>query len=181
LSWRQPISNGADAARPDLTQADDEELNRHLPLRAFHHGGYPSALPMWLNRTRWNRCWTTAATRTPAQRRIVDVLLESSDALRLLLPATKAKVDSTATESGQLHHILLTAPYLSRLRSSASRRTRCLPPPLRPYKPFAGTPVELHIGLEKPSTADGVAELFHDIPGLGKIEFPRPGDKRVYR
>ena len=54
------------------------------------------------------------------------------------------------------------------------------PAPVRPAAK-AERELEIHIGpLENPAQADGIAELFRDIPGLGTVE-PLPCDLSTHR
>jgi two-component system chemotaxis sensor kinase CheA len=125
---------------------------------------------------------------------MVDVLLESSDALRLLLARHQGKrVEAPATAElvqriSALAHGSAAAPtsIATTLHAAPAAPAVDTAPAATPASALpAGTrELELHIGpLENPAQADGIAELFRDIPGLGEIA-PLPcdlSDKRVYR
>jgi two-component system chemotaxis sensor kinase CheA len=124
---------------------------------------------------------------------MVDVLLESSDALRLLLAQHQGKrVDAPATADlvGRISQLAQGGPSLPGAAPPQAAAPVAAAAPAAPAVavsapvPSGLRQLELHIGpLDQPSQADGIAELFRDIPGLGVIE-PLPcdqSDKRVYR
>jgi two-component system chemotaxis sensor kinase CheA len=122
---------------------------------------------------------------------MVDVLLESSDALRLLLARHQGKrIEAPATAElvqriSALAHGTAEAPVAIAPDASAVAAVNMAPVAIRaPALPAGARELELHIGpLENPTQADGIAELFRDIPGLGDISsLPcDQSDKRVYR
>jgi two-component system chemotaxis sensor kinase CheA len=177
----------------DLAQADDEELNAIFRCAHSIKGGAATfgfadvaelthQMESLLDKLRRHELQPSAP--------MVDVLLESSDALRLLLARHQGRqVDTPATADlvQRISHLAngtapaqaaASAPAAATVAASvaAVASTPALPPGTRQ--------LELHIGpLENPAQADGVAELFRDIPGLGEIS-PLPcdqSDKRVYR
>ncbi len=125
---------------------------------------------------------------------MVDVLLESSDALRGLLARHQGS-DAAAPE---------TAGLVERIRVLASGQAPSVPPaapapslapppppatPIAPHVPTAASSgsgarnLEIHIGpSDHPEQADAILELFRDIAGLGTIQ-PMPttdASKRVF-
>lgn len=125
---------------------------------------------------------------------MVDVLLESSDALRGLLARHQGS-DAAAPE---------TAGLVERIRVLASGQAPSVPPaapapslapppppatPIAPQAPTAASSgsgarnLEIHIGpSDHPEQADAILELFRDIAGLGTIQ-PMPttdASKRVF-
>jgi two-component system chemotaxis sensor kinase CheA len=107
---------------------------------------------------------------------MVDVLLESGDTLRGLL----------ARHQGTSDVLIDASELVARIRAHAVGSAAAVA--LAPPQPGAGTPgaegpapaiaaapgeraLEIVLGpLERPETADHVAELFEEIPGLGRIE-----------
>jgi two-component system, chemotaxis family, sensor kinase CheA len=133
---------------------------------------------------------------------MVDVLLESSDALRGQLAAHQGAGSSPDTGNlvariyalaqGQDAPVAVAvAPAPVQAPAQAPTQT---PAPVAaapvaepaPAKPAAKgeREIDIHIGpLDNPALADGIAELFRDIPGLGSVsDLPcdQPG-KRVFR
>ena len=181
----------------DLEQADDEELNAIFRCAHSIKGGAATfgfgdvaelthQMESLLDKLRRHELQPTAA--------MVDVLLESSDALRLLLAKHQGKqVDapptadlvsriSTLAQGGPVPPGAA-APPSTTVAPAAPETTSISVAPAAPLAPGLRL-LELHIGpLEDPSQADGIAELFRDIPGLGDIEtLPcDQSDKRVYR
>jgi two-component system chemotaxis sensor kinase CheA len=179
----------------DLTQADDEELNAIFRCAHSIKGGAATfgfadvaelthQMESLLDKLRRHELQPSAP--------MVDVLLESSDALRLLLARHQGRQVDTPATAALVHRISQLANGAP-APAAATTATATAPvtatttaPAAAPATPLlAGTrQLELHIGpLENTAQADGVAELFRDIPGLGEIS-PLPcdqGDKRVYR
>uniref|UniRef100_UPI0025D31B5D Hpt domain-containing protein n=1 Tax=Thiocapsa sp. TaxID=2024551 RepID=UPI0025D31B5D len=185
----------------DLEQADDEELNAIFRCAHSIKGGAATfgfadvaelthQMESLLDKLRRHELQPTSA--------MVDVLLESSDALKLLLGQHQGKsVESPAT-----------ADLVSRISALAQGEFAPATPaatspapaaaPLEAVQapsstPFAFAPartsssqrtLDIHIGpMEHPAQADGIAELFRDIPGLGELEIQvcDQADKRVFR
>ena len=167
----------------DLEAADDEELNAIFRCAHSIKGGAATfgfadvaelthQMESLLDKLRRHELQPTAA--------MVDVLLESSDALKLLL----------ARHSGQGVEPPATGELVARISHLAHGQ----PAPAKAPAPAAPTPVvsapvaapvaapapalangerELHIvigPLDNPSEADCIVELFRDITGLGRIE-----------
>ena len=168
----------------DLEQADDEELNAIFRCAHSIKGGAATfgfadvaelthQMESLLDKLRRHELQPTAD--------MVDVLLESSDALRLLLarhqgqgvepPATAALVlrISTLAEGGPLSTQVL-APATPPVQAAATAPiASASTPPAR--HPQGMRTLDIHIGpLEQPAQADGIAELFRDIPGLGALQ-----------
>ena len=183
----------------DVEKADDEELNAIFRCAHSIKGGAATfgfadvaelthQMESLLDKLRRHELNPTAA--------MVDVLLESSDALRLQLahhqgrgndtPVTSSLVariyalangeDTDATDAAPVPVVV--APVV--VETPAPAPARVINKPVAK----ATRELEIHIGpLDNVAQADGVAELFRDIPGLGTIE-PLPcdqADKRVYR
>ncbi|MGI9218074.1 MAG: chemotaxis protein CheA [Hydrogenophaga sp.] len=182
----------------DLEHADDEELNAIFRCAHSIKGGAATfgfadvaelthQMESLLDKLRRHEL-----TPTPP---MVDVLLESSDALKLLLarhsgkdvepPATHALVDRiSALANGQ--GAPAAAPAAEPVVDAAPAPAAPAPAPVIAAAPVpAGTrQLEIHIGpLDNLSQADSIAELFRDISGLGSIEaLPCDLDnKRVYK
>lgn len=168
----------------DLEKADDEELNAIFRCAHSIKGGAATfgfadvaelthQMESLLDKLRRHELTPTAA--------MVDVLLESSDALRGLLgahqgrggepPATAALVarisvlahgeDAHIEEAPTPAPVVVAAPAPAPVAAPAPARKAAK----------AERELEIHIGpLENPASADGIAELFRDIPGLGTIE-----------
>ncbi|WP_332741442.1 chemotaxis protein CheA [Hydrogenophaga sp.] len=184
----------------DVEKADDEELNAIFRCAHSIKGGAATfgfadvaelthQMESLLDKLRRHELNPTAA--------MVDVLLESSDALRLQLghhqgrgnesPATSSLVariyalangeEAEATDAAPAP--VVAAPVVV-VEAPAPAPARVINKPVVK----ATRELEIHIGpLDNVAQADGVAELFRDIPGLGTIE-PLPCDqvnKRVYR
>ena len=178
----------------DLEKADDEELNAIFRCAHSIKGGAATfgfadvaelthQMESLLDKLRRHELAPTPP--------MVDVLLESSDALKLLLarhsgkdvepPATHALVDRIST--------LAHGENAPAAAPAAAAPQRPVPAPIQATpSPKATAPgtrrLEIHIGpLEHVSQADSVAELFRDISGLGSIEaLPCDQDnKRVYQ
>jgi two-component system, chemotaxis family, sensor kinase CheA len=178
----------------DLAQADDEELNAIFRCAHSIKGGAATfgfadvaelthQMESLLDKLRRHELQPSAP--------MVDVLLESSDALRLLLARHQGRqVDTPATADlvQRISHLAngtAPAPAAASVAASATASPAAqTAAAVTPALPAGTRQLELHIGpLENPAQADGVAELFRDIPGLGEIS-PLPcdqSDKRVYR
>lgn len=191
----------------DLEQADDEELNAVFRCAHSIKGGSATfgfadvaelthKMESLLDKLRRHELQPTPP--------MVDVLLESSDALRLLLARHQGRhVDTPATAdlvsriSALAQGDAAQAPVAPPAAPVAAEpRPAELPPaPAAHSAPPAPTPapataahgereLEIHIGpMDNPSQADGIAELFRDIEGLGRIEtLPcDQADHRVFR
>ncbi|MCV0439258.1 MAG: chemotaxis protein CheW [Hydrogenophaga sp.] len=179
----------------DLEKADDEELNAIFRCAHSIKGGAATfgfadvaelthQMESLLDKLRRHELTPTAA--------MVDVLLESSDALRGLLgahqgrggtpPATAdlvARISVLAHGEDAEHTEPEPAPVVVAAPVSAPA-----PAPRKAAAAKVERDLEIHIGpLENPSQADGIADLFRDIPGLGTVE-ALPCDlstKRVWR
>lgn len=170
----------------DLEKADDEELNAIFRCAHSIKGGAATfgfadvaelthQMESLLDKLRRHELTPTAA--------MVDVLLESSDALRGLLgahqgrggepPATAALVarisvlangEEAEEEAPAPAPVVVAAPAPAPVAAPA-------PTPARKAAAKVERDLEIHIGpLENPASADGIAELFRDIPGLGTVE-----------
>ncbi|MDP2075537.1 chemotaxis protein CheA [Hydrogenophaga sp.] len=184
----------------DVDKADDEELNAIFRCAHSIKGGAATfgfadvaelthQMESLLDKLRRHELNPTAA--------MVDVLLESSDALRLQLAHHQGRGNDTPA----------TGDLVARIYTLANGEEADAPVAEAAPAPVVAAPVvetptqaparvinkpvakatrelEIHIGpLDNVAQADGVAELFRDIPGLGTIE-PLPCDqanKRVYR
>lgn len=179
----------------DLAQADDEELNAIFRCAHSIKGGAATfgfadvaelthQMESLLDKLRRHELQPSAP--------MVDVLLESSDALRLLLARHQGRqVDTPATADlvqriSQLANGTAPTPAPAAASAATAAVAQAAAPVAapRPALPAGTRQLELHIGpLDNPAQADGIAELFRDIPGLGEIA-PLPcdqSDKRVFR
>lgn len=180
----------------DVEKADDEELNAIFRCAHSIKGGAATfgfadvaelthQMESLLDKLRRHELNPTAA--------MVDVLLESSDALRLQLAHHQGRGNDTPATSELVARIyalangeevqaapapVVVAPVV--VQAPAPAPARVINKPVVK----ATRELEIHIGpLDNVAQADGVAELFRDIPGLGTIE-ALPCDqanKRVYR
>jgi len=172
----------------DLEQADDEELNAIFRCAHSIKGGAATfgfadvaelthQMESLLDKLRRHELAPNAA--------MVDVLLESSDALKLLLARHQGRsVDTPATAS-----LVDRIRVLANGQAPVAAQTGVAPPaasaaPAQPVAEPVSQPVaprasalpglrqlEIHIGpLEHPTQADGIADLFRDIVGLGQLE-----------
>jgi two-component system chemotaxis sensor kinase CheA len=181
----------------DLEQADDEELNAIFRCAHSIKGGAATfgfadvaelthQMESLLDKLRRHELQPTSA--------MVDVLLESSDALRLLLAQHQGKqVESPATadlvcrisQLAQGEAAPAPAPVMATAPAHSAAAEQRAPAPTAPAKTVpVGRELDIHIGpMDNPAQADCIAELFRDIPGLGEIEaLPcDQHDKRVYR
>ena len=179
----------------DLEKADDEELNAIFRCAHSIKGGAATfgfadvaelthQMESLLDKLRRHELTPTAA--------MVDVLLESSDALRGLLGAHQGRGGTPPATADLVARISVLA------HGEDAEHTEPEPAPVVVAAPVAAPApaprkaaaakverdLEIHIGpLENPSQADGIADLFRDIPGLGTVE-ALPCDlstKRVWR
>ncbi len=181
----------------DLEQADDEELNAIFRCAHSIKGGAATfgfadvaelthQMESLLDKLRRHELQPTSA--------MVDVLLESSDALRLLLAQHQGKqVESPATadlvcrisQLAQGEAAPAPAPVMATAPAHSAAAGQRAPAPSAPARTVpVGRELDIHIGpMDNPAQADCIAELFRDIPGLGEIEaLPcDQHDKRVYR
>ncbi len=180
----------------DLAHADDEELNAIFRCAHSIKGGAATfgfadvaelthQMESLLDKLRRHELQPSAP--------MVDVLLESSDALRLLLARHQGRqVDTPATADlvQRISHLANGTgpmPASAAVAPASPSTTDAIATPAAapaPALPPGTRLLELHIGpLDNLAQADGIAELFRDIPGLGQIT-PLPcdqSDKRVYR
>lgn len=168
----------------DLQAADDEELNAVFRCAHSIKGGAATfgfsdvaelthQMESLLDKLRRHELQPSPP--------MVDVLLESSDALRGLLArhqgvTTEAPVTTSLVErirvlaSGQAP---VEAPSVAAPAQASADR---LPPTptvaaIRPPASPGLRHLEIHVGpMEQPEQADAVTELFRDIPGLGSIQ-----------
>ncbi len=172
----------------DLEKADDEELNAIFRCAHSIKGGAATfgfadvaelthQMESLLDKLRRHELTPTAA--------MVDVLLESSDALRGLLGAHQGRgVEPPATadlvarisvlahgEDAEAEPEEAPAPAPVVVVAAPAPAPVAAPTPARKAAAKVERELEIHIGpLENPASADGIAELFRDIPGLGTIE-----------
>ena len=166
----------------DVNAAQDEELNAIFRCAHSIKGGAATfgfadvaelthQMESLLDKLRRHELTPTAA--------MVDVLLESSDALRGLLGAHQGR-GGEPPATGDL------VARISVLANSEDAAEAAAPAPVVVAAPVAAPApapaparkaakaerdLEIHIGpLDNPASADGIAELFRDIPGLGTIE-----------
>ncbi len=182
----------------DVEKADDEELNAIFRCAHSIKGGAATfgfadvaelthQMESLLDKLRRHELHPTAA--------MVDVLLESSDALRLQLAHHQGRGNDTPATGDLVARIYALANGEEAVAPAAVPAPVVAAPVVEPpaaaparviNKPVvkASRELEIHIGpLDNVAQADGVAELFRDIPGLGTIE-SLPCDqanKRVYR
>ena len=170
----------------DLEQADDEELNAIFRCAHSIKGGAATfgfadvaelthQMESLLDKLRRHELQPTPP--------MVDVLLESSDALKLLL----------ARHQGQGVEPPATADLVARISALAHGEGAAAPVAARAAAAPASAPVAastaaadgerhlvIRIGpLEQPEQADGIVELFRDISGLGHIEALPSDDAKV--
>ena len=178
----------------DVEAADDEELNAIFRCAHSIKGGAATfgfadvaelthQMESLLDKLRRHELQPTPP--------MVDVLLESSDALKLLLarhsgkdvepPVTHALVEriSALAQGGQAPVPAAPTPAVAPAPAAAAPAPVATPP-----APAGARQLDIHIGpLEHISQAESIAELFRDISGLGSIE-PLPcdqHDQRIYR
>lgn len=180
----------------DVENADDEELNAIFRCAHSIKGGAATfgfadvaelthQMESLLDKLRRHELQPTPP--------MVDVLLESSDALKLLLarhsgknvepPATHSLVDRISTLAmGDAPAAAAPAPVAAPV--PVVEVAAPAPAPVAPSAPAGSRELEIHIGpLDPISLADPIAELFRDISGLGSIEVLPcdQSDKRVYK
>jgi two-component system chemotaxis sensor kinase CheA len=166
----------------DLEHADDEELNAIFRCAHSIKGGAATfgfadvaelthQMESLLDKLRRHELQPTPP--------MVDVLLESSDALKLLLARHSGKdVDSPATAdlvariSALAHGQAAVAPTVAAAPAVPAATAAPLAPPLAaPMAADGERRLSIRIGpLDHPEQANGIAELFRDIAGLGRIE-----------
>ncbi|WP_439517914.1 chemotaxis protein CheA [Hydrogenophaga sp.] len=167
----------------DVEKADDEELNAIFRCAHSIKGGAATfgfadvaelthQMESLLDKLRRHELQPTSA--------MVDVLLESSDALRGLLAGHQGRGVTPPATGDLVHRISVLAhgdashpmPAPAPVVAVAAAPVVAAPAPA-PVRPAAKAErvLEIHIGpLENPAQADGIAELFRDIPGLGTVE-----------
>jgi two-component system chemotaxis sensor kinase CheA len=164
----------------DVEKADDEELNAIFRCAHSIKGGAATfgfadvaelthQMESLLDKLRRHELQPTAA--------MVDVLLESSDALRGLLAGHQGRGVTPPATGDLVHRISVLAhgdasnPMPAPVVAVAAPVVAApAPTPVRPAVK-AERVLDIHIGpLENPAQADGIAELFRDIPGLGTVE-----------
>lgn len=125
---------------------------------------------------------------------MVDVLLESSDALRGQLGAHQGV--GSAPDTGNLVARIYALAQGQEAPAAVAPAPAPVAAPVAAPAPVVAAPaaaapaskgereIDIHIGpIDNPATADGIAELFRDIPGLGTVSTlpcDQPG-KRVFR
>ncbi len=125
---------------------------------------------------------------------MVDVLLESSDALRGQLGAHQGV--GSAPDTGNLVARIYALAQGQEAPAAVATAPAPVAAPVAAPAPVVAAPaaaapaskgereIDIHIGpIDNPATADGIAELFRDIPGLGTVSTlpcDQPG-KRVFR
>ena len=185
----------------DVENADDEELNAIFRCAHSIKGGAATfgfadvaelthQMESLLDKLRRHELQPTPP--------MVDVLLESSDALKVLLarhsgkevepPATQSLVDRISTLAmGEAPATAAAepAPVATPVVEVAAPTPAPVAAPVPTAQAAAGTrELEIHIGpLDPISQADPIAELFRDISGLGSIEaLPcDQADQRIYK
>lgn len=179
----------------DLETTDDEELNAIFRCAHSIKGGAATfgfadvaelthQMESLLDKLRRHELQPTAP--------MVDVLLESSDALKLLLARHQGRsVDTPPTADLVARISALTqsqaAPTVAAVNAPVAAPAPAAPMVAAPTAPpcVAGERVlDLHIGpLDDLAQADGIAELFSEIAGLGRIEAvaSEHADRRCFR
>jgi two-component system chemotaxis sensor kinase CheA len=170
----------------DVEKADDEELNAIFRCAHSIKGGAATfgfadvaelthQMESLLDKLRRHELQPTTA--------MVDVLLESSDALRGLLAAHQGRGVTPPATGDLVHRISVLAHGDAQQPMPAPVAVvpvAAAPAPVRPAAKVERE-LEIHIGpLENPAQADGIAELFRDIPGLGTVE-ALPCDLNTHR
>lgn len=181
----------------DLETADDEELNAVFRCAHSIKGGAATfgfadvaelthQMESLLDKLRRHELQPTSA--------MVDVLLESSDALRGLLARHQGSDAAAPETSGLVERIRVLASGQAPIAASiATAAPAPAPAPVKVAPPAAAASVpksasgqrklEIHIGpLDHPEQADAIVELFRDIVGLGTIQTVPTDDrsKRVF-
>ena len=170
----------------DVEKADDEELNAIFRCAHSIKGGAATfgfadvaelthQMESLLDKLRRHELQPTTA--------MVDVLLESSDALRGLLAAHQGRGVTPPATGDLVHRISVLAHGDAQQPMPAPVAVVAVAAAPAPGRPAAKVEreLEIHIGpLENPAQADGIAELFRDIPGLGTVE-ALPCDLNTHR
>ena len=170
----------------DVEKADDEELNAIFRCAHSIKGGAATfgfadvaelthQMESLLDKLRRHELQPTTA--------MVDVLLESSDALRGLLAAHQGRGVTPPATGDLVHRISVLAHGDAQQPMPAPVAVVAVAAAPAPVRPAAKVEreLEIHIGpLENPAQADGIAELFRDIPGLGTVE-ALPCDLNTHR
>jgi two-component system, chemotaxis family, sensor kinase CheA len=184
----------------DVEAADDEELNAIFRCAHSIKGGAATfgfadvaelthQMESLLDKLRRHELQPTPP--------MVDVLLESSDALKLLLARHQGRpVDQPETASlveriyalahGQTPPAAAApasapAPVPAAAVPVAAPAPMAAPVAVRAPRADGQRQLEIHIGpMTHPAQADSIAELFRDITGLGQIE-PLPCDQADHR
>lgn len=188
----------------DLDSADDEELNAIFRCAHSIKGGAATfgfadvaelthQMESLLDKLRRHELQPTAP--------MVDVLLESSDALKLLLARHQGRSVDTPPTASLVSRIseLANGPQASTDTPAAAIAATEPPPPEPAPQPVVATPapapvatpvikgerlLDIQIGpLDNLEQADGIADLFRDIAGLGRIEAAtcEHADRRAFR
>ncbi|MBA4260842.1 MAG: chemotaxis protein CheA [Comamonadaceae bacterium] len=172
----------------DIDNADDEELNAIFRCAHSIKGGAATfgfadvaelthQMESLLDKLRRHELQPTPP--------MVDVLLESSDALKLLLARHSGKDVAPPATQALVQRISALARSAAAVIASPAPAPLAAAPAPAPAQAVAGQrELEIHIGpLEHLSQADSIAELFRDIAGLGSIEALPCGstDQRVYK
>ena len=163
----------------DVEKADDEELNAIFRCAHSIKGGAATfgfadvaelthQMESLLDKLRRHELQPTTA--------MVDVLLESSDALRGLLAGHQGRGVTPPAPGDLVHRSSVLAhgdasqPIPAPVAVAVAAAPVAAPAPVRPAAKVERD-LEIYIGpLENPAQADGIAELFRDIPGLGTAE-----------
>jgi two-component system chemotaxis sensor kinase CheA len=173
----------------DLETADDEELNAVFRCAHSIKGGAATfgfadvaelthQMEGLLDKLRRHELQPNAA--------MVDVLLESSDALRGLLARHQGSDAAPPETSGLVERIRVLASGQAPTTVAAPKPSPAPAAPApapAPALKISGGPrkLEIHIGpIDHPEQADAIVELFRDISGLGTIQ-GMPTDDRSKR
>ena len=181
----------------DLETADDEELNAVFRCAHSIKGGAATfgfadvaelthQMESLLDKLRRHELQPTSA--------MVDVLLESSDALRGLLARHQGSDAAAPETSGLVERIRVLASGQAPTAAPAPKAAPApapAPTPVAPAVAAAAAPksaggqrkLEIHVGpLDHPEQADAIVDLFRDIVGLGTIQTVPTDDtsKRVF-
>jgi two-component system chemotaxis sensor kinase CheA len=162
----------------DLEHADDEELNAVFRCAHSIKGGAATfgfadvvalthQMESLLDKLRRHQLQPTAP--------MVDVLLQSSDALKLLLARHQGRsVNAPPTDVlvSRISALAQNQPAVPAPVDAGSASTLATPAPMASPAPVVGERVlDIHIGpLDNLDQADCIADLFREIEGLGRIE-----------
>ncbi len=169
----------------DLEKADDEELNAIFRCAHSIKGGAATfgfsdvaelthQMESLLDKLRRHELVPTPP--------MVDVLLESDDALRGLLARHQGQGGEVPSTTGLVNRIrdlaegkgptdTLFAPVAATVSAVVDAPVPTLSSVVTKPRSSKSRSLEIHIGpLEKPEQADALQELFRDIPGLGTIK-----------